>query len=138
MSHVNDDGFEGYPGTVLTSVTFQLTEDNELKVNFTATTSKPTPINLTNHSYFNLAGHGAGSEGLYNHSVVLNADKYTVTDATSIPTGEIRHVSGTKFDLRVRQNLGIALANLPEVGFDDNYVVVKGTEQKVSFVAGYV
>lgn len=136
MSHVSDDGYEGYPGTVLTSVTFQLTEDNELKVSFAATTTKPTPINLTNHSYFNLAGHSAGYRELYNHFVVLNADKYTVTDAASIPTGEIRHVSGTPFDLRVRQNLGIALVNLPEIGFDDNYCVVKGTEQQLSFVAG--
>lgn len=135
MSHVDSDGFEGYPGTVLTSVTFQLTEENELKINFVATTSKPTPINLTNHSYFNLAGHGAGHEELYNHSVVLNADKYTVTDAASIPTGEIRDVSGTPFDLRVRQNLGSALAKFPGVGYDDNFCVAKGTDQKLTFVA---
>lgn len=136
MSHVSDDGFEGYPGTVLTSVTFQLTEDNEFKVSFTATTSKPTPVNLTNHSYFNLAGHGAGHEELYNHFVALNADKYTVTDSESIPTGEIRHVSGTPFDLRARQNLGVAMVNLPEIGFDDNYCVVRGTDQQLTFVAG--
>lgn len=136
MSHVNDDGYEGYPGTVLASVTFQLTEDNDFKVSFVATASKPTPINLTNHSYFNLAGHGAGHQELYNHSVALNADKYTVTDAASIPTGEIRNVSGTPFDLRVRQNLGKALVYLPEIGFDDNYVVAKGAEQKLTFVAG--
>ncbi|KAG4076958.1 hypothetical protein HA402_015945 [Bradysia odoriphaga] len=136
MSHVSDDGYEGYPGTVLSSVTFQLTEDNDFKVSFIATTSKPTPINLTNHSYFNLAGHGAGYRELYNHFVAINADKFTVTDAASIPTGEIRNVSGTPFDLRVRQNLGKALANLPEVGFDDNYCVAKGTEQKLTFVAG--
>lgn len=137
MSHVNDDGYEGYPGTVLASVTFQLTEDNELKINFIATTSKPTPINMTNHSYFNLGGHGAGYEGLYNHSVVLNADKYTVTNS-AIPTGEIRNVAGTPLDLRVRQNLGMALANVADVGFDDNYCVVRGTDQKLTFVAGYV
>lgn len=57
MTHVNSDGFEGYPGTVLTNVTFQLSENNEFTVKFDAHTSKPTPINLTNHSYFNLAGH---------------------------------------------------------------------------------
>jgi len=136
MTHVSDDGFEGYPGTVLASVTFELTEDNEFKVSFAATTSKPTPINLTNHSYFNLAGHGAGHRELYNHFVVLNADKYTVTDAASIPTGELRNVSGTPFDLRVRQNLGSALVNLPEIGFDDNYCVAKGTDQQLAFVAG--
>lgn len=138
MSHVNDDGFEGYPGTVLTSVTFQLTENNDFKVSFAATTSKPTPVNLTNHSYFNLAGHGAGHQELYKHSVVLNADKYTVTDDQSIPTGEIRSVSGTPFDLRVRQNLGPAMVNLPEIGYDDNYCVVKGTDQQLTFVAGYI
>jgi len=136
MSHVSDDGFEGYDGTVLASVTFQLTESDELKVSFTAVTSKPTPINLTNHSYFNLAGHGAGYQALYKHSVVLNADKNTVTVDQTIPTGELRHVSGTPFDLRTRQNLGTAMAKLAEVGFDDNYCVVKGTDQQLSFVAG--
>lgn len=136
MSHVNDDNFEGYPGTVLTSVTFQLTENNDFKVSFLATTSKPTPINLTNHSYFNLAGHAAGNRELYNHSIAINADRYTVTDAQSIPTGEIRSVSGTPFDLRVRQNLGTAMLNLPGLGFDDNYCVAKGSEQKLTFVAG--
>jgi len=136
MTHVNEDNFEGYPGTVLTSVTFQLTENNEFKVSFAATTSKPTPINLTNHSYFNLAGHGAGYRELYNHSIAINADRYTVTDEGSIPTGEIRYVSGTPFDLRTRQNLGLAMVKLPGVGFDDNYCLVKGTEQQLTFVAG--
>jgi len=136
MTHVNEDNFEGYPGTVLTSVTFQLTETNEFNVSFAATTSKPTPINLTNHSYFNLAGHGAGARELYNHFIALNADKYTVTDAGSIPTGEIRYVAGTPFDLRTRQNLGLAMVKLPGVGFDDNYVVNKGTEQQLTFVVG--
>jgi len=136
MSHVNDDGFEGYPGTVLASVSFELTEGNEFKVLFTATTTKPTPVNLTNHSYFNLAGHGAGYSGLYDHFIALNADKYTVTVDQSIPTGEIRNVSGTPFDLRTRQNLGRAMANLPLPGFDDNYCVSKGTGQQLTFVAG--
>jgi len=136
MSHVSEDGYEGFPGTVVTSVTFQLTDDNEFKISFTATTSKPTPVNLTNHSYFNLAGHGSGFQELYNHSVALNADKYTVTVDQSIPTGEIRNVSGTPFDLRTRRNLGLAMVNLPEVGFDDNYCVAKGTAQQLTFVAG--
>jgi len=136
MSHVNEDGFEGYPGTVLATVTFELTEENDFNVSFVATASKPTPINLTNHSYFNLAGHGAGHQELYNHFVVLNADKYTVTDAQSIPTGEIRYVSGTPFDLRSRKNLGDAMVSLPGCGFDDNYCVSKGTEQNLTFVAG--
>lgn len=136
MSHVNDDNFEGYPGTVLASVTFQLTENNDFNVSYTATTSKPTPINLTNHSYFNLAGHGAGYQELYNHSIALNADKYTVTDAQSIPTGEIRNVSGTPFDLRNRQNLGTAMLKLPGLGFDDNYCVNRGTDQQLSFAVG--
>lgn len=136
MSHVDDDGFEGFPGTVLTNVIFQLTENGEFKVSFVATTTKTTPINLTNHSYFNLAGHGSGHQELYNHFVVLNADRYTVTDDESIPTGELRYVNGTQFDLRTRQNVGLAIKNLPEVGFDDNFCIVKGTEQQLTFVAG--
>lgn len=136
MTHVNNDGFEGYPGTVLATVTFQLTETNEFKISFAAMTSKPTPINLTNHSYFNLAGHGTGNQELYNHYVTLNADKYTVNDDSGIPTGEIRNVVGTPFNLRTRQNLGSALVNLPEVGFDNNYSVTKGTDQQATFVAG--
>ncbi|XP_037035790.1 galactose mutarotase-like [Bradysia coprophila] len=138
MTLVNDDGFEGYPGTVLTSVTYELTDSDEFKVSFTATTSKPTPINLTNHSYYNLAGHGAGYEELYNHSIALNADKYTVTDDTAVSTGEIHSVAGTPFDLRIRQNLGAALVNLPKLGFDNNYCVTQGTEQQLTFVARLV
>lgn len=135
MTLVNDDGFEGYPGTVLTSLTYELTENDEFRASFVATTSKPTPINLTNHSYFNLAGHGAGHEELYNHSIALNADKYTVTDDTAVSTGEIRSVAGTPFDLRIRQNLGAALVNLPRIGFDNNYCVSRGTNQQLNFVA---
>lgn len=135
MTLVNEDGFEGYPGTVLTSVTFELTDGNEFRVSFIATTSKPTPINLTNHSYFNLAGHGAGHEGLYNHSIALNADRYTVTDDTAVSTGEIRSVAGTPFDLRILQNLGSALINLPKLGFDNNYCVTQGTAEQLTFVA---
>lgn len=135
MTLVNNDGFEGYPGTVLTSVTYELTEGNEFRTSFVATTSKPTPINLTNHSYFNLAGHGTGYEELYNHSIALNADKYTVTDASSVSTGEIRSVAGTPLDLRIRQNLGTALVNLPKSGFDNNYCVTQGTDQQLTFVA---
>jgi len=138
MSHVNNDGFEGYPGTVLTFVTYELTENDEFKVSLAATTSKPTPINLTNHSYYNLAGHGGGYEELYNHSVTLNADQLTVTDAQGVSTGEISSVAGTPFDLRVRQNLGSAIANLPKSGFDNNYCVTKGSDQQLTFVARVV
>lgn len=135
MTLVNHDGFEGYPGTVLTSVTFELTDNDEFKVSFIATTSKPTPINLTNHSYFNLAGHDAGYGELYNHSIALNADRYTVIDATAVPTGEISSVADTPYDLRILQNLGSALARLPKLGFDNNYCVTQGTNQQLTFVA---
>lgn len=74
-------------GDVLTTITFQLTVDNEFQINYKSVVSKPTPINLTNHSYFNLGGHGSGSEGLYQHEITINADRYTEVDDTSIPTG---------------------------------------------------
>ncbi|XP_063235687.1 galactose mutarotase-like isoform X2 [Bacillus rossius redtenbacheri] len=86
FSYLSSDGEEGFPGAVLASVTYQLTDSNELKVTWKATSTKPTPINLTNHSYFNLCGHANGSQCIYEHLVKINADYYTVTDHENIPT----------------------------------------------------
>lgn len=87
MSHHSPDGDQGFPGDLLVNLTFELTEENEFKMDYKATTTKPTYVNLTNHSYFNLAGEGAGADGLYKHVVCINADATTEVDANAIPTG---------------------------------------------------
>ncbi|XP_025831984.1 aldose 1-epimerase-like, partial [Agrilus planipennis] len=86
FSYASSDGEEGYPGNVVTNVTFQLSDENELVIDYKASTTKPTLVNLTNHSYFNLAGNGSGANGLLEHVVTINADRYTETDG-GIPTG---------------------------------------------------
>lgn len=124
MKHTNPDGHEGYPGEVTATATFTLTEDNCLHVSMDAVTTKPTPVNLTNHSYFNLAGHKAGKAGLDEHMVQLNAYGITETDSNSIPTGKILLVDGGTFDFGVASNLGDRLKQLePALGFDDNFCV---------------
>ncbi|KAG7197550.1 hypothetical protein KM043_000166 [Ampulex compressa] len=121
MSLLSEDGDEGYPGAVVASVVFRLTADGELRIEMKAFTTKPTPINLTNHSYFNLAGHGTNATEMYKHRVLINADRWTVTDAESIPTGELRPVEGSPMDLRNLTTLGEAIAKVPGAGYDSNF-----------------
>lgn len=116
----NDD--EGYPGRVTARVTFHLTDDGELQIDMTAESSvKATPINLTNHSYFNLAGHTTNAAELYKHVFTLNADRWTVTDSESIPTGEIRSVKNSVMDLRDATALGDVIDRVPGGGYDYNF-----------------
>ena len=96
---------------------------NELVIDFKAMCSRPTPVNLCNHAYFNLAGHSSGSDALYDHVVELNADFYTPVDAGLIPTGEIQSVSQTPFDLRSPTRLADVLHCVPGGGYDHNFVV---------------
>jgi aldose 1-epimerase len=129
LSYTSQDGEEGYPGTVKADVTYTLNEKNELTVDYHATTDKPTIINLTQHSYFNLAG--AKATDILGHELMLNADQYTPVDATLIPTGELAKVDGTPFDFRTSTKIGARINDANEqlkrgLGYDHNWVVKRG------------
>ncbi|XP_066580944.1 galactose mutarotase isoform X2 [Prorops nasuta] len=133
---LSEDGDEGYPGSVIASTTFKLNDNGELLVEMKAFTSKATPINLTNHSYFNLAGHGTNAKEIYNHKVQINANEWTVTDSESIPTGEIRPVKNSLMDLRNLTRIGDVINQVPGGGYDYNFCLPEKTcMDKIQFVA---
>jgi aldose 1-epimerase len=124
FSRLSPDGEEGYPGNLFVSVTFSLNDDNELRISYEATTDQVTVINLTNHSYFNLAGGGT----ILGHIATLHADSFTPVDATLIPTGEIEKVAGTPWDFLSPTPIGAHLKEVggKPVGYDQNFVLQKG------------
>ncbi|XP_041352709.1 galactose mutarotase-like [Gigantopelta aegis] len=120
LTYVSPDGEEKFPGEVTSTVVFELTDDNQLKIDYTVTTTKPTPVGLTSHSYFNLGGHGCGK--IDDHFMTIKADTYLPVDENVIPTGEIRSLDGLPEDLRKMVRLGDVINDIPGGnGFNCNY-----------------
>ena len=127
LSYLSKDGEEGYPGNLRVSVTYLLTNRNELRIEYEATTDRATPVNVTHHGYFNLTG---AQRNILDHELMLNADRFTPVDAGLIPTGELRSVEGTPMDFRKRTTIGGRIDNDYEQlkfgrGYDHNWVLNK-------------
>jgi aldose 1-epimerase len=141
LSYVSKDGDQNFPGTLTTKVIYTLTEDNALRIDYTATTDKDTVVNFTNHTYFNLAGNGSGS--VADQLLLINADRYTPTSSDQIPTGEIASVEGTPLDFRQMMPIGARLHSaFPQMvfahGYDHNWVLNKREGDGLTFAArGY-
>ena len=131
LSYVSADGEEGYPGTLSAKVVYLLTNDNALRIDYEASTDKPTIVNLTNHAYFNLKD--AGATTILDHELMLNADRYTPVDKTLIPTGELAAVEGTPFDFRQPTAIGARIDGDHEqlkfgLGYDHNFVLNRSAD----------
>ncbi len=138
LTYTSPDGQDGYPGTMQVAVTYTLDDTNALTIHYEATTDKPTVVNLTSHSYFNLRGNGSGSA--LDQLVQINADKYTPTDATQIPTGAIDPVAGTPMDFRNLTAINSRITdNFQQLilahGYDHNWVLNKSKPGEMSFAA---
>jgi len=138
LTYVSADGEEGYPGTLTAHVTYRLGDDDTLSIEFTATTTAPTPVNLANHAYFNLTGDF--TRPILDHVLRIDAARFTPVDATLIPTGELRAVGGTPFDFRKAERIGSRIENKDEQlarghGYDHNWVLDKPSPGAMSLAA---
>jgi len=139
LSYVSPDGDQGYPGKVTTRATYSIDDRNELTIEYTATTDAPTIVNVTNHTYWNLAGEGSGS--VMDQRLTILGDAYLPTDATAIPTGEIRAVAGTDFDFRKAKPIGRDIRDAKDQqivfgrGYDHNWVISKTVAPQLREVA---
>ena len=124
LNYLSKDGEEGFPGNLKVTVTYTLTDDDELLIQYDAETDKATPVNLTNHSYFNLTGDVNNT--ILNHTAWIDADKFTPVDNTLIPTGELKPVKGTPFDFTTPHRIGERIESVPGAapgGYDHNFVL---------------
>ena len=138
LRYVSPDGENGFPGTLTVDVTYTLTSDNTIRIDYRATTDKDTVVNLTNHSYFNLAGEASGN--VERQRIQIDASRFTPTDKTSIPTGQLASVEGTPLDLRRPTPIGAHLrAADPQLliahGYDQNWVLDQGGQRAPAFAA---
>lgn len=137
LTYLSKDGEEGYPGNLDITVIYTLTADNALKIDYTATTDKATPVNLTSHAYFNLSA-GADST-ILNHDLMIDADKYTPVNAELIPTGKLQPVAGSPMDFTKSKKIGLELDKV-DGGYDHNWVLNKKSAglEKVAVLADSV
>lgn len=135
MEYFSEDGEEGYPGNLWVKVTYTLNHLNELKITYEADTDKSTPVNLSNHSYFNLSGFEQST--ILNHSLQVNADRYTEKTTDNIPTGEILSLAGNALDFSQAKEIAKSLARLPDDGgLNHNYVLRNAMDGKLNWAAG--